>query len=104
MQILKNLGKKQEPRELNTIAFYVSGLWSYLPPLTKPGFSFSAHNGQNDRICTCPPPQKNPPAINVNFYPSPAHSTQRRYPEINLCPTEAREGKKSEVVTDKSRA
>lgn len=51
-----------------------------------------------------PSSQKKPPAINVNFYPSPAHSTQRRYPEINLCPTEAREGKKSEVVTDKSRA
>lgn len=48
--------------------------------------------------------KKTTPEINVDFYPSPAHSTQRRYPKINLCPTEAREGKKSEEVTDKSRA
>lgn len=48
--------------------------------------------------------KKKSPEINVDFYPSPAHTTQRGYPDINLCPTEAREGKKSEIVTDKSRA
>lgn len=51
-----------------------------------------------------PVQKKKSPEINVDFYPSPTHSTQRGYPKINLCLTEAREGKKSEVVTDKSRA